>query len=56
MSKFRQTLTAYYEVIVEADDMYAADEKVSSLSYSEIVDSGNLTYIDFDTQELPEEC
>lgn len=55
MPKFRQVLTAYYEVIVEAYDKYEADEKIASMSESEVVESGNLTYIDFDTSEFPEE-
>lgn len=55
MPKFKQTLTAYYDVIVEAEDMYEADSKVAAMSEEDVVTSGRLTYVDFDTSEFPEE-
>ena len=54
MSKFRQVLTAYYEIVVEAKDMYEADKKISKMSEEDIIENGRLTYIDFETSELPE--
>jgi hypothetical protein len=55
MPKFECQATAYYKVIIEAEDTYEADEIFRNMKPREVVEKGALTFVSTDMSELPQE-
>ena len=55
MPKFQQTINGTATLVVEAEDMYEADEIISRMTDEEIQEQGQIEWYAYDTEELPRE-
>lgn len=56
MAKFRQTVSADYTIIVEAEDMYEADEIIRNMSDQDFLAKARIREIhQWSTDEFPQE-